>query len=137
MSVIFQKKGKEGKNVWKFRQKFRKFGNIFKKSSWMQAIIARNKLLEKVLYTLRKLEITSQYYVSKIHMGDHSFNRDFAMYIIRRNHPSAKKNIHIKIKNMLFNFCLYWSKLNEHILNIMDTQIKYLFSSLQENLWHF
>ena len=54
MRAIFQKKsknvkkGKKGQNIWKFGQKFGKFKNILKKSRWLRAIIARNKLLEKI-----------------------------------------------------------------------------------------
>ena len=35
--------------IWKFGQKCTEFENILKKDSWLRAIIARNKLLEKVL----------------------------------------------------------------------------------------
>ena len=43
------KKGKKQQNIWKFGQKCSKFEIILKKSRWLRAIIARNKLLEKVL----------------------------------------------------------------------------------------
>ena len=49
MAASFQKKAKicwKGQNVWKFVQKCTKFENILKKSRWLHAIIARNKLLE-------------------------------------------------------------------------------------------
>ena len=43
------KKNKKGWNVWNFAQKCTKFKNILKKRRWLRAIIARNKLLERVL----------------------------------------------------------------------------------------
>ena len=44
-----QKNVKKGQNIWKFGQKCTKFENILKKGRWLHAIIACNKLLEKVL----------------------------------------------------------------------------------------
>ena len=56
MRAIFQKKGKnmlnkgkKGQNIWKFGRKCAKIENILKKGTWLHAIIARNKLLEKAL----------------------------------------------------------------------------------------
>ena len=46
MRAIFQKKGKKGQNVWKFRQKCTKFENISKKGSLMRATVARMKQLD-------------------------------------------------------------------------------------------
>ena len=40
---------KKGQNIWKFGQKCLKFENFLKKWRWLHAIIAHNKLLEKVL----------------------------------------------------------------------------------------
>ena len=42
MDAIFLKK----QNIWKYRQKCRKFENILQKGRWLRAIIACNKLLE-------------------------------------------------------------------------------------------
>ena len=36
-------------NIWKFGQKCTKFENILKKGTWLRAIIAHIKLLEKAL----------------------------------------------------------------------------------------
>ena len=47
------RKDKKMYNIWKFRQKYTKFKNILKKSKWLRAIIARNKLLEKALGILQ------------------------------------------------------------------------------------
>ena len=55
---LFTEKAKKGKkykkeqNVWKFGQKCKKFENVLKKSSWLHAIIAHNKLLEKALFII-------------------------------------------------------------------------------------
>ena len=49
------KKSKKGKNMWKFGQKCTKFEHILKKGRWLCEIIALNKLLEKVVGTLKRL----------------------------------------------------------------------------------
>ena len=38
--------------MWKFGQKYTKFENLLKKGRWLHAIIAHNKLLEKVLHVI-------------------------------------------------------------------------------------
>ena len=48
-SEIEQSNVKEGKNIWKFGEKYTKFENVLKKSRWFHAIIVRNKLLVKAL----------------------------------------------------------------------------------------
>ena len=57
------KKGKKGKNIWKFEQKHTKFENILKKSRWLHAIMKHNKLLEKALFLLFYIS----FYVSRYH----------------------------------------------------------------------
>ena len=59
MRAIFKKKGKKmlkkGKkwqHIWKFGQKCSKCEDILEKGKWLRAIIAHNKLLEKVLSIL-------------------------------------------------------------------------------------
>ena len=49
MHAIFQKRGRNVQNLWKFGQKFERFEIFLKKGRWLREIIAHNKLLEKAL----------------------------------------------------------------------------------------
>ena len=91
------KKGKKGQNIWKYsEQKCTKFEDIFKKGTWLCAIITRNKLLEKTLptswnyiswYVLLPLDMSTfcNNRTYRINRSENQFNESFEYKQCRPN----------------------------------------------------